>query len=114
MLKHIRRRPYFVRASAFMIDDEDLDTYEENEFPLAYLLTFRTFGTWFHGDDRLSVGRDGRNHYGRPRIKPRPDLEAAMIREAGQPPVILNIQMRATVEAAIKELCDRRGYVLKA
>jgi hypothetical protein len=33
-----------------MLDDYGFEIYEENEFPIAYLLTFRTFGTWLHGD----------------------------------------------------------------
>ena len=33
-----------------MLDEYGFELYEENEFPLAYLLTFRTFGTWLHGD----------------------------------------------------------------
>ncbi|HMT07731.1 MAG TPA: hypothetical protein PKA82_06975 [Pyrinomonadaceae bacterium] len=23
--------------------------FDENEFPLGYLITFRTYGTWLHG-----------------------------------------------------------------
>ena len=97
-----------------MQDDYGFETYEENEFPLAYLLTFRTFGTWLHGDERESVGRDGRNHYGKPRIKPKPEFEAAMKEESKQPPFILTRTMRRTVESAVKELCKRRGYSLLA
>ena len=26
--------------------------WDDNEFPLAYLITFRTYGTWLHGDER--------------------------------------------------------------
>ena len=61
-----------------MLDDYGFEIYEENEFPLAYLLTFRTFGSWLHGDEQESVGRDGRNHYGKPRIQPKPEFKAAM------------------------------------
>lgn len=32
-----------------MLDEYGFEIYEENEFPIAYLLTFRTFGTWLHG-----------------------------------------------------------------
>ena len=88
--------------------------YEENEFPLAYLLTFRTFGTWLHGDERESIGRDGRKQYGKPRIQPKPEFEAAMKHEMKQPPFILTKLMRRVVESAFKELCQHRGYVLHA
>ena len=97
-----------------MLDDHGFEAYEENEFPLAYLLTFRTFGTWLHGDERQSVGRDGRNHYGKPRIQPKPEFESVMKDEAKQPPFILTKPMRRIVELSIKELCNRRGYGLSA
>jgi REP element-mobilizing transposase RayT len=90
------------------------DTYEENEFPLAYLITFRTFGTWLHGDDRESVGRDGRNHFGKAHIKPNPQFASAMKKEMDQPPFILTKPMRRIVESSIKELCERRDYTLFA
>jgi hypothetical protein len=41
-----------------------LDT---NLFPLAYLITFRTYSTWMHGHDRGSVDRK-HNVYGTPRL----------------------------------------------
>ena len=31
--------------------------FDENEFPLAYLITFRCYGTWVHGDERGSMDR---------------------------------------------------------
>ena len=49
-----------------MLDDHGFEIYEENDFPLAYLLTLRTYATWLHGDDRQSVDRNGNNIYGRP------------------------------------------------
>jgi REP element-mobilizing transposase RayT len=97
-----------------MLDDYGFEIYEENQFPLAYLLTFRTFGTWFHGDERESVGRDGRNRYGKPRIQPKAEFESAMEKEMKQSPFIFTKPMRRTVESAIKELCQRRGYGLLA
>ena len=44
--------------------------WDDNQFPLAYLITFRTFGTWLHGDDRGSMDRHGKNIYGTERIAP--------------------------------------------
>ncbi len=40
-----------------MLDDYGFEIYEENAFPIAYLLTFRTFGTWLHGDERGALQR---------------------------------------------------------
>ncbi|MBK9527487.1 MAG: transposase [Acidobacteria bacterium] len=97
-----------------MLDDYEFEIFEGNEFPLAYLLTFRTFGTWLHGDERESIGRDGRNNYGEPRIQPKPELESAMREEMKQPPFILTRPMRQVVELAFREICQRRGYGLSA
>lgn len=97
-----------------MLDDYGVEMYEENEFPLAYLLTFRTFGTWLHGDERESVGRDGRSRYGKPRIQSKPEFESAMKEELKQPPFIFTKPMRRVVESAFKDLCPRRGYGLLA
>ena len=96
------------------VDEDGFEVWDENTFPLAYLLTFRTFGTWLHGDERTAVRRDGWNIYGAPRLQPDGQLEKWMIEEMRQPPVILNDDMRATVDRAIRELCAERGFGLKA
>jgi hypothetical protein len=40
----------------------------ESGFPLAYLITIRTYGTWLHGDEKGSVDRHGFNTYGASRM----------------------------------------------
>ena len=95
-----------------MLDEYGFDVYEENEFPLAYLLTFRTFGTWLHGDIRWSVGRSVRSQSRL--IPPNVPLQEAMAAEMTQDPVILNWEQRKAVEAAIVEVCRERGYSLRA
>jgi hypothetical protein len=49
--------------------------FERNDFPIAYLITVRCYGTWLHGDDRLSVDRHGHDVYGTPRRAASPILE---------------------------------------
>jgi hypothetical protein len=37
-----------------------MDEFDHNEFPLAYLITARCYGTWLHGNEQLimcSLGR---------------------------------------------------------
>ena len=41
--------------------------FDDNEFPLAYLITFRCYGTWLHGDERGSMDRT-HNVFGAPKI----------------------------------------------
>ena len=97
-----------------MLDDYGFERYEENEFPLAYLLTFRTFGTWLHGDIRWSVGKSSRSPRESRLIQPNIPLYEAMADEMDQEPVILNRAQRTAVELAINEVCENRGYTLRA
>jgi hypothetical protein len=62
--------------------------WDDNEFPLAYLFTLQTFGTWLHGDDRGSVDRHGKNIYGTERIVPNVKFQAQMSRSIDQLPFL--------------------------
>ena len=94
-----------------MINDYE---YDDNIFPLAYLITIRSYGTWLHGDERLSIDRHGKNIYGAPRIAPNPKLENFMRRAMKQPARLFSETQRCCVEEAIIEVCEHRGYDLKA
>jgi len=87
--------------------------FEDNEFPLAYFISFRCYGTWLHGDDRGSTNRR-QNRYGTPRLPPNLPLQRAELKHLRHPPVRLNSRQRPAVEAAIREVCATRGYVLFA
>ena len=43
--------------------------FNEEHVPQGYLITFRCYGTWLHGDGRGSVDRF-HNRYGSPLIPP--------------------------------------------
>jgi REP element-mobilizing transposase RayT len=88
--------------------------YDYNEFPLAYLITFRCHGTWLHGDERGAVDRHGQNVYGAPRVAPNRKLEGAMGERMKQQPFLLTQAQREVVERAVEEVCRHRGYYLKA
>ena len=87
--------------------------FDDNEFPLAYLISFRTYGTWLQGDERWSVDRK-HNKWGTPRIAPNKRLENAQRRLLKHPPVKLDAYQRAVVGRAIREVCKHRGYKLLA
>jgi REP element-mobilizing transposase RayT len=97
-----------------MLDEYGFELYEENQFPLAYLLTFRTFGTWLHGDVRWSVGKSRRGRRESRLIQPNVPLQEAMAEEMDQPAVVLNNLQRSAVESAIREVCEHREYSLRA
>jgi len=101
-------------SNRVMFDDYGFPVFEDNSFPLAYLITFRIFGTWLHGDERLSVKRDGWNIYGTPRLESNERLEQWMAEEMKQAPFILTEKMREVVDRAIRSVSDRRGYLIKA
>lgn len=107
-----------MRVSAFevaiMLDDYGFEVYENNEFPLAYLITIRTFGTWLHGDERNSVDRHGKNIYGTPDISANHKLEDSMKSNLKQSAIIFDDTKRKAVELGIRELCEKRKYHLQA
>lgn len=94
-----------------MLDDHGFEIYEENAFPIAYLLTFRTYGTWLHGDERGSVRRNGNNSFGGPTITPSIPLKEKMqdLQKGGA--LLLDAQQRKCVGAAIIEVCEFRQYL---
>ena len=81
--------------------------------PLAYFLTFTTYGTRLHGDDRGSVDRD-HNGYGTPLLPPDPFARNAARRMMTQEPYLLDEPRRNLVRDAIVEECRFRGWDLLA
>jgi len=88
--------------------------WDDNDRPLAYFITFRTHGTWLHGDERGSVERHGRNVYGTPRIGLDPVFSLKMDRNMSTRPLLLDSRQRAVVEGAIRNVCVVREYRLIA
>ena len=77
--------------------------------PLAYLLTFRTYGTWLHGDERGSVDR-GHNQYGAPLLHPDPQRAAREANRMRHRPMELSETMRSVVDVAIRDQCRYRNW----
>jgi len=83
------------------------------EEPLAYFLTWTTYGTWLHGDNRGSVDQD-HNQYGEPYLDPTEGLrryESKLLKHA---PIQLNPRQRDLVETIVRRDCGHRGYQLYA
>jgi REP element-mobilizing transposase RayT len=91
-----------------------MNTWDDNEYPLAYLITFRTYGTWLHGDERDSVDLRGQNIYGAPRVHPNKQLSRLMVENMKHPPFKRDGPQRAAVEAAIREVSEFKSYGLSA
>lgn len=88
--------------------------FDDNEFPLAYLITFRCYGTWLHGDERGSYRRSHGVISGVSRIPARPGLRKAESTQLKHEPVTLNAKQRTVVENAVREVCVHRKYRLRA
>jgi REP element-mobilizing transposase RayT len=88
--------------------------WDDREFPLAYLITFRTYGTWLHGDERLSVDLRGQNAYGSPYVERNKQLSDLMKENMPGPPFILEASHRKYVDEAIREVCLYKNFALKA
>ena len=88
--------------------------FDDNEFPLAYLITFRCYGTWLHGDRRGSYRRNSRLLSGVSKIPSRPRLASAERRQFKHSPLTLNKKQRATVEQAVRDVCKHRRYRMRA
>ena len=87
--------------------------WNDTDTPLAYLITFRCYGTWLHGDERGSVDRS-HNRFGSPYIcvdERRRQRETQVLKSE---PVLLDAPKRESVEAAIRETCELRGWRLRA
>ena len=81
--------------------------------PIAFLLTFRTYGTWLHGDPRGSFQRRPGQAWPAA-LSPQPLLEGAMRRLLAHPPVRLDAAQRRLVTEAIDDACRRNGWVVHA
>ena len=87
--------------------------FNEDHVPLAYLLTFRCYGTWLHGDERGSTDRY-HNRYGTPLIPQNESWRRHNTRSLRRDPVELDAARRESVEAAIRETCAARDWLLRA
>jgi len=87
--------------------------WNDTEVPLGYLITFRCYGTWLHGDERGSIDRfhyrykspylplsDRRRHLDSRRLKSQPQT--------------LDARQRRIVDDAIHEVCKYRRWHLHA
>ena len=87
--------------------------WNDIDIPLAYLITFRCYGTWLHGDECGSVDRF-HNHYQSPYIAPNRRWLQHNTRTLKGEPTTLNAAQRESVETAVRETCEIRNWLLRA
>jgi len=88
-------------------------TWNDTDAPIAYLITFRTYGTWLHGDARGAIDKK-HNNFGGPRADSNIILEQQNAMALKSEPFVMNASSRQAVEAAIREVCEFRAWKLYA
>src|SRR6266550_4210886 len=92
----------------------DYIDFQTRTEPLAYLITFRCYGSWLHGEARGSVDRRNYNRYGTPDMRPNKKILTDEQDKLTTAPIVLNQSQRKVVELAIQEVCKYRSYFLHA
>ena len=82
---------------------------ERTNFPLAYHITFGTYGTRLHGDSRGTVDR-ALNQFGDPIIGAEADWQSDETAKLRFPRRFLTVEQRAAVEQVIPSICRRGGW----
>ena len=82
---------------------------EDESIPCGYLITFRTYGTWLHGDARGSVDRF-HNRFGTPLLAPSERRRNHNIGLMKQAAVRLGARARARVKKAICDACKMKEW----
>jgi REP element-mobilizing transposase RayT len=87
--------------------------WNDTDTPLAYFISFRSYGTWLHGDKRGSIDRF-HNCYGDSYLRPNKTWHRHNRKQLKARPLILAAKERRSVEHAIRETCSIRKWYLQA
>jgi hypothetical protein len=87
--------------------------WNDSGLPLAFLITFRCYGTWLHGDSRGSTDRFN-NQYKTPHIPANDSWKKYNSKQLKREPVKLGAKERAVMEQAVRETCILRNWLLRA
>ena len=81
--------------------------------PIAYFITWTTYGSWLHGDDRGSVD-DRHNQYGTNYAEPDRGRRSRVLERQSEPTMTLDDVDRETVAGAIRTTCEIRKWSVLA
>jgi len=87
--------------------------WNSTDTPLAYLISFRTYGTWLHGDNRGSIDRF-HNRYRSPYIPANQTWHRYNNQQLRVAPLILGMRERKLIQTAIRETCEVHEWSLLA
>jgi REP element-mobilizing transposase RayT len=77
--------------------------------PIAYFITWTTYGSWLHGDDCGSVD-DRHNQYGTSYAEPDRVRRSRVLGRQSEPTLTLEDADRETVAEAIRTTCEIRRW----
>ena len=80
---------------------------------MNYFITFRTYETWHHGDERGSVDKQ-HNQFGEPLVEGNPKLERYRRSLMKNPMLLLDERQKGIVLQTIQEVADHRRWTLHA
>jgi len=80
---------------------------------MDYLITFRTYGTWLHGDERGSVD-DQHNSWQEPLLETDAKLENFRRRLMKGETVALDLALRSCVMQGMEDVARHRGWTIHA
>ena len=92
----------------------DYIDFQDRSEPIGFLITFRTFGSWLHGDKRGSVDRRTFNRVGEPKRPPNDSLKASDRALSKSHAFRLSKRVRKLTESAIVEVCKFKVVALYA
>jgi REP element-mobilizing transposase RayT len=87
------------------------EEFRTDQVALAFFITFRTYGTWLHGDPRGSIDRF-HNRFGTPKLPPSKMRMQRELELLKQPPVRLSRRQRVAAADGIREICKKRNWDL--
>lgn len=94
-----------------MNDTNSNYTYKYNpNGPVGYFLTFRSYGTWLHGDARGSMDRKGHHIPGTPKISSDPARIQFEYNQLKQPPVRFTSSQRKSINSTINNVCNFQNW----
>ncbi|HUR98352.1 MAG TPA: transposase [Pyrinomonadaceae bacterium] len=87
--------------------------WNDTDTPIAYFISFRTYGTWLHGDERGSIDKFN-NVYRTPYVGPNKKWLEHNQKLLKSPPFKLNAKARNVIDSAVREVCTHRGWCIHA
>ena len=83
--------------------------WNDTDTPLAYFISFRSYGTWLQGDKRGFIDRF-HNRYGDPYLQQNEALQQHNRKQLKTNPFVLGARERGSVETVIRQTCSIRKW----